>query len=288
MRTDERVRFMDEIISGVQVIKMYAWEVPFAALVRFARRKELNIVLKNAYVRAMYMSLSLFTTRMALCATVLSIFLLYDREKITVAKMFVVSALFNAISSGICQTFILAVAQMAEAIVAFERLETFLGYEEKSNKPNAAAKVSSEKLHYMNSNDIAIIVEDASARWLSTFENDEKMDTSNLTLNRVSVTIPKGKLIGVIGSVGAGKSSLLQALLYELPLESGSISINGSISYASQEPWVFAATVRQNILFGKDLDQERYDAVVKCTDLVKDFEQFSDGDMTMIGEGGGR
>lgn len=78
----------------------------------------------------------------------------------------------------------------------------------------------------------------------------------------------------------------MQALLYELPLESGSISINGSISYVSQEPWIFAATARQNILFGQNMDQNRYDAVVHCTDLLKDFEQFSEGDMTMIGESG--
>lgn len=93
-------------------------------------------------------------------------------------------------------------------------------------------------------------------------------------------------LTGVIGPVGAGKTSFLQALLRELPLESGSISINGSLSYASQEPWVFAGSVRQNILFGEEFDRERYDAVVKTCALVKDFEQLENGDRTIIGERG--
>lgn len=105
-------------------------------------------------------------------------------------------------------------------------------------------------------------------------------------LNGLSIDLPKGKLIGVIGPVGAGKSSLLQALLRELPLESGTISINGSISYASQEPWIFAASIRQNILFGQEYNRDRYNGVVKTCALTKDFEQFERGDLTLVGERG--
>lgn len=105
-------------------------------------------------------------------------------------------------------------------------------------------------------------------------------------MNNLNVDFPSGKLIGVVGPVGSGKSSLLQALLRELPLESGSISINGSVSYACQEPWVFAGSVRQNILFGQDMDRERYDAVVKTCALIKDFEQLENGDRTVIGDRG--
>lgn len=106
------------------------------------------------------------------------------------------------------------------------------------------------------------------------------------TLDNFSVELPKGKLLGVIGPVGVGKSSFLQVLLRELPLESGVISINGSVSYASQEPWVFAASVRQNILFGQEFDRERYSAVIKSCALKRDFEQFENGDRTIVGEKG--
>lgn len=106
------------------------------------------------------------------------------------------------------------------------------------------------------------------------------------TLENLNIDFAKGKLIGIIGPVGAGKSSILQAILRELALESGFINVNGSISYASQEPWVFAATVRQNILFGEEYDRERYNSVVRTCALQKDFEQFENGDRTIVGERG--
>lgn len=106
------------------------------------------------------------------------------------------------------------------------------------------------------------------------------------TLNDVTLSIPAGKLIGIVGPIGSGKSSLLQALLRELPIESGTLDISGSISYACQEPWVFAGSVRQNILFGEEFSRFRYDSVVKACALEKDFEQFEYEDRTMVGERG--
>lgn len=66
----------------------------------------------------------------------------------------------------------------------------------------------------------------------------------------------------------------------------GTYSVNGTVSYASQEAWVFAATVRQNIIFGSEFDKKRYKEVVKACALEKDFEQFSNGDLTIVGDRG--
>lgn len=117
-------------------------------------------------------------------------------------------------------------------------------------------------------------------------EATETERTESPTLNDINVEFEKGILIGVIGPIGAGKSSFLQILLRELPLKSGIVSVNGSISYASQEPWVFAASVRQNILFGKEFDRDKYNAVVKSCSLLQDFEQFENGDRSIVGEKG--
>lgn len=78
----------------------------------------------------------------------------------------------------------------------------------------------------------------------------------------------------------------MHAILGELPLKGGSIKVNGTVSYASQEPWLFAGSVRQNILFGSPYDRDRYRQVVKVCALRTDFEQFPYGDKTIVGERG--
>lgn len=92
--------------------------------------------------------------------------------------------------------------------------------------------------------------------------------------------------IQIIFLFKTGKSSFLQALLRELPADSGSVNINGSISYACQEPWIFSASVRRNILFSNPFDELRYDTVVRACALDIDIENFNGGDMLLIGDRG--
>lgn len=300
LRADERIRFMDEIISGVQVIKMYAWEIPFTRSVALTRTSELKAVLKNALVRAIYMTFNLFTTRMALFSTVLSFVLMYGGEDtITVAKVFKVSYIFTAVSMAMGQSFVRGFAEMAETLVALKRLQMFLEYEEKDDK-NESEIVQADQLKHRN---LSVLMKNVSATWIYPDIVKKKkiskkigsyktaiplngIDSRPITLQNIDLEISEGKLIGIIGTVGAGKSSLIQVILNELPLKGGSIGINGSLSYASQVPWVFAATARQNITFGTNMDRVRYDKVVKCAALQNDFEQLPDGDLTMIGERG--
>lgn len=113
---------------------MYAWEIPFTKLITFARRSELKIVLKNSYVRALYMTFMLFTTRMALFCTMLSIALMYGNENIRASQIFVISAYFNIVAHTMSQMFVRGVAEIAETLVAFKRLQRFLEYDEKKEE----------------------------------------------------------------------------------------------------------------------------------------------------------
>lgn len=106
------------------------------------------------------------------------------------------------------------------------------------------------------------------------------------TLDDINLNVKAGTLCAIIGPVGSGKSSLLHLLLGELPIESGKSVLNGSLAYASQEPWLFTGTVRNNILFGQEYEHNRYHEVVKCCALKTDFEQLPNGDRTMVGERG--
>lgn len=119
---------MDEIISGVQVIKMYAWEKPFCAMVELARKLELRVVTKSSYIRGIYMTFNLFTTRMALYCTLVTI-LMFGNE-LTVDKVFVVSSYFNILAQTMTGMFVRGFAELAECMVAIRRLQGFLVFDE--------------------------------------------------------------------------------------------------------------------------------------------------------------
>lgn len=72
----------------------------------------------------------------------------------------------------------------------------------------------------------------------------------------------------------------------ELPIIDGEVIVQGELSYAAQEPWLFTGTVRNNILFGESFDRKRYRDVTKCCALTTDFEQLQNGDKTIVGERG--
>lgn len=122
---------MDEIVSGVQAIKMYTWERPFSKLIANARKLELKIVRKNSHVRAVYLTLMMFTPRMAVFVTMLSIALLYGSNQLTVVKVFVLSSYFGVIAYSMCQVFVRGISEFAEALVSFRRIQNFLELDEK-------------------------------------------------------------------------------------------------------------------------------------------------------------
>lgn len=111
-------------------------------------------------------------------------------------------------------------------------------------------------------------------------------DSTKATLKNISFEAFDGELILVTGPVGCGKSSLMSAILGELPVTSGNISCSGKLVHVSQCPWVFSGTIRSNILFGKRYDPRRYEAVIDACDLRKDMNSFPDRDATRIGERG--
>lgn len=124
----------------------------------------------------------------------------------------------------------------------------------------------------------AVKINNLTAKW-------EPHQSEN-TLEYLNFDLEKGKLYMVVGMVGSGKSSFLSAILGEIPPMVGSVHVQGSLSYASQEAWVFGATVRQNILFGEPYDRQRYQKVVKVCSLQRDFQQFPNGDQSIVGERG--
>ncbi|KAF9409362.1 hypothetical protein HW555_011256 [Spodoptera exigua] len=333
LRTDERVRLMNEILSGIQVIKMYTWEKPFADLVAKARKREIKQIRATSYIRGVLTSFIMFTTRICLFCSILAYVLTYN--VISAKQVFVVTSFYNILRQTMTVFFPQGIAQVAEATISIKRLQNFMLYEDTSKpvpglaeiqtstKPKERRKPEAEdtvKAQYTETkqptetaeptkveeakgngnatlapleageeedHELAARVEEdargvrlkhATAKWIESHPEN--------TLTDLSLTIKPGKIIAVIGPVGCGKSSLLHVLLRELPLLSGTVHVGGNVSYASQEPWLFAGSVRQNILFGQPMDRPRYNTVVRRCALDRDFALFPHGDKTIVGERG--
>ncbi|XP_054272885.1 probable multidrug resistance-associated protein lethal(2)03659 [Macrosteles quadrilineatus] len=365
LRTDGRVRLMNEIISGIQVIKMYTWEKPFAYLVSQARKREIKEIRGASYIRGLLLSFVIFHSRVAIFMCIFVYILMGNA--INAEKVFVVASYFNGLRQTMTVFFPQGIGYVAEVLISIKRLRTFLNYNEttlqqapeimKANKTKSVKDEEVEPIFRAPREDArtkvaadeGITVTNAMARWTPEVADD--------SLSHINLRVVPGKLTAIIGPVGSGKTSLLHALLGELPLKTGSVSIpenvstsllhallgelplktgsvsipentsllhallgelplkagsvsipentsllhallgelplkTGSVSipenvsYASQESWLFAGSVRQNILFGSPYDRERYRQVVRVCALKADFEQFPYGDKTIVGERG--
>lgn len=134
----------------------------------------------------------------------------------------------------------------------------------------------------------------SSALASQTLEKKDKQDPSESTeeatqfcLSDIRLDVPRGSLTAIVGPVGSGKSSLLQALIGEMKQTGGvPARFGGSIGYCPQSAWIQNDTIRGNILFGLLLDEHKYAAVVRASCLESDLEILPHGDLTMIGERG--
>nr|XP_031322068.1 multidrug resistance-associated protein 4 isoform X2 [Camelus dromedarius] len=264
--TDVRIRTMNEVITGIRIIKMYAWEKSFADLITNLRRKEISKILRSSYLRGMNLA-SFFTASKIIVFVTFTTYVLLGNV-ITASRVFVAVTLYGAVRLTVTLFFPSAIEKVSEAVVSIRRIKNFLLLDEISqcNPP------------LLSDGKTIVHVQDFTAFWEKASETP--------TLRGLSFTVRPGELLAVVGPVGAGKSSLLSAVLGELPPSQGLVSVHGRIAYVSQQPWVFSGTVRSNILFGKKYEKERYEKVIKACALKKDLQLLEDGDLTVIGDRG--
>lgn len=252
---------MNELLNGALMIKMYAWEKPFETLVKNSRNFELKSLVKTTYVRSLLTGFSMFLERATLYLTTITYVLLGNH--LTPDKVYSVTQLFQIMQTSIIVQFSSAVSQIAETLSSVKRIEEFLLLPEFDPPPKKV----------LNKGTVKIM--DVFASWESEFE-----------LKGINIKITAGSLCAIVGHAGSGKSSLLQLLLNEINVTSGTVEVCGEVSYTSQEPWLFASTIRQNILFGEMYRQSKYDRIIRVCGLEKDFLRFSLGDQSLVGERG--
>ncbi|XP_036687849.1 multidrug resistance-associated protein 4 isoform X2 [Balaenoptera musculus] len=264
--TDTRIRTMNEVITGIRIIKMYGWEKSFADLITSLRRKEISKILRSSYLRGMNLASFFVASKIIVFVTFTTYVLLGN--VITASRVFVAVTLYGAVRLTVTLFFPSAVEKVSEAVVSIRRIKNFLLLDE----------ITQCNPQLPSGGKMIVDVQDFTAFW------DKASETP--TLQGLSFTVRPGELLAVVGPVGAGKSSLLSAVLGELPPSQGLVNVHGRIAYVSQQPWVFSGTVRSNILFGKKYEKERYEKVIKACALKKDLQVLEDGDLTVIGDRG--
>lgn len=129
----------------------------------------------------------------------------------------------------------------------------------------------------------SILIQGGTFRWGS---GDETPVHRPPTLENINLNVTPGQLVLVCGPLGGGKSSLLMAMIREIRCLEGSVKTVGKVSYVAQKAFIRHATIKDNILFGKPYDPQRYAAVVEACALTRDLQILEAGDMTEIGEKG--
>ncbi|XP_056263509.1 multidrug resistance-associated protein 1 isoform X1 [Pseudoliparis swirei] len=264
---DNRIKLMNEILNGIKVLKLYAWELAFKDKVSKIRESELRVLKKTAYLGAM----SSFTWICAPFLVALSTFTVYvlsdEKNVLDAQKAFVSLALFNILRFPL-NMLPMVISSMVQASVSLKRLRVFLSHEELQEDSVEHEAVPAS---------LSISMVDGVFSW-SRAESP--------TLKRLNVCIPEGSLVAVVGHVGSGKSSLLSALLGEMDKLEGTVAVKGSVAYVPQQAWIQNATLKDNIMFGQERRQTWYQRVVEACALEPDLEILPAGDETEIGEKG--
>ncbi|KAK4801560.1 hypothetical protein SAY86_022047 [Trapa natans] len=265
-RTDKRIGLMNEILAAMDTVKCYAWENSFLDKVQSARTDELSWFRKASLLGA-FNSFLLNAIPIVVTVTSFGLFTLLGGN-LTPARAFTSLSLFAVLRFPL---FMLPnmITQTVNANVSLKRLEELLLAEERILLPNPPVDNQLAAISIRNGN----------------FSWDAKAERP--TLSNINLDIPVGSLVAIVGSTGEGKTSLVSAMLGELPpVGDASVTIRGRVAYVPQISWIYNATVRDNILFGSPFESSRYEKVIDVTSLRHDLDLLPGGDLTEIGERG--
>ncbi|KAJ3361461.1 hypothetical protein GGF31_002240, partial [Allomyces arbusculus] len=268
--TDQRVKSVTRLVEGMRMIKMLAWEQVFRDAVLALRKREVGWLRKLALWKAVITGVAQVVPAFAATA-VFAVYYALGHE-LTPAVVFPALTLFSQLRLPIT-LLPTAFTALIDAKVAMDRITALLLADELDGCP--AMRTSST-----DSRDLtrpAVAVDRADFEWVS----------GSPSLTNVSLVIPRGALVAIIGATGSGKSTLLSGLMGELHIARGTVETDASrVAYCPQHPWVHHGTVRDNVVFGRAFDAAQYRRALRLAAFDRDLAMFPAGDRTEIGERG--
>ncbi|KAF9182238.1 hypothetical protein BGZ51_004856 [Haplosporangium sp. Z 767] len=305
---DDRVTLMGELISGIRMIKFFAWELSFSEKVLKAREIELK-KLVTVYKNTILFQMVWFSSPLLVTISSFYCYAKIQKGSLTPDIAFTAMVLFTRLRSPLNGLPAVYMA-LTNASVSLGRIAEYL------DEPNIKdVFVNGQKL---TTGTPEIGMKDLSAQWWTSesaktpgtdadgavVQEPRTEDTDQFILRNINVSFPVGELSVVCGPTGSGKTSLLLAMLGEMDVLMGQIflprrPLDGSkefdpetgllkdgVAFVAQQAWLQNASIRDNILFGSNYEQERYDHVIEVCALKRDLDILEDGDQTEIGEKG--
>lgn len=273
---DIRQKKTNEVVNGIKVIKFNAWEPLLFKDIQKIKKLEETSSIAIGNLRAL-------TEVLINCVPLLISFIcfwLYEKiyGDLSIVKVYSSLSFFHLLMAPM-RIFMFATQMFTAARFSFARLEKILWCENLEELKDSPELSLGE-----------IEVKDATFSWESKALNEyfevENPDDFTKILYDISVNFKQGSKVAIVGKVGSGKSSLLQAIINCMVLEKGSVKKNGTIAYAAQDSFLMNATIKNNIIFGLPYNEEKYNNICKICCLEDDFKQLPAGDSTEIGERG--
>ncbi|KAE8077824.1 hypothetical protein FH972_016350 [Carpinus fangiana] len=265
---DERLRASSEALINMKVLKLYAWETHFKTVIENLRKVEYKwlsaVQSQKAYNAFLFWASPVLVSAATFGACYFLKIPLHANNVFTfVATLRLVQDPVRSIPE--------VIGVVIQAKVAFERILKFLEAPELQSA-NVQRKTTVESVN------VAISIKSANFAW--------EENLSKPTLRDINLEVRPGEKVAMCGEVGSGKSTLLAAILGEVPNIQGTIQVYGKIAYVSQSAWIQTGTIQENILFGSNMDSQKYGETLERCSLVKDLELLPYGDLTEIGERG--
>ncbi|XP_077621781.1 multidrug resistance-associated protein 1-like isoform X1 [Crocuta crocuta] len=263
---DKQIKLLNEILHGIKILKLYAWEPSYKKKIAEIREQELEVQ-KSAGYLAVFSMLTLTCIPFLVSLATFGIYFLLDEGNIlTATKVFTSMSLFNILRLPLFDL-PMVISAVVQTRISLGRLEDFLNTEE----------LLPQNIETNYTGDHAIGFTNASFSW----------DKTGIpVLKNLNIKIPEGALVAVIGQVGSGKSSVISAILGEMEKLTGVVQRKGSVAYVAQQAWIQNCILQENILFGSTMQKQFYERVLEACALLPDLEQLPNGDQTEIGERG--
>ncbi|KAL5175229.1 ABC transporter C family member 3 [Glycine soja] len=268
---DSRIKVTSETMKNIRILKLHSWETSFLQKLLQLRETERRWLQKYLYTCSAVATL--FWTSPTLVSVVTFGACILVKTELTTATVLSALATFRILQEPIYNLPEL-ISMIIQTKVSVDRIQEFIKEDDQNQFINRhSSKISA----------VAIEIKPGEYVW-ETNDQTHKNPTIQITGKLV---IKKGQKVAICGSVGSGKSSLICCLLGEIPLVSGAVTkVYGTRSYVPQSPWIQSGTVRENILFGKQMKKDFYEDVLDGCALHQDINMWGDGDLNPVEERG--